>query len=128
MKKLSNRIRTGVLASLVVTSIVTIALVLRSERKILWEDLNHNGETLSQTLAAGCVEPLLSNNFPELETFVEEASKDSAHVCYIKVTQTGDDRNALVANYGEEPVQEDPGDAQYFNCLLYTSPSPRDRG
>ena len=42
MKKLSNRIRTGVLASLVVTSIVTIALVLRSERKILWEDLNHN--------------------------------------------------------------------------------------
>ena len=37
------------LASLMVTSVVTIALVLRSERKILWEDLNHNGETLSQT-------------------------------------------------------------------------------
>ena len=118
MKKLSNRIRTGVLASLVVTSIVTIALVLRSERKILWEDLNHNGETLSQTLAAGCVEPLLSNNFPELETFVEEAAKDSAHVCYIKVTQTADDRDALVANYGEEPGENSPEGAQYFKALV----------
>ena len=101
-----------------VTSVVTIALVLRSERKILWEDLKHNGETLSQTLAAGCVEPLLSDNFPELETFVEEAAKDSVHVRYIKVTQTSDEKNTLVANYGEEPLEHSSEGAQYFKALV----------
>ena len=52
MKKLSNKIRTGVLGSLVLTSILTIVLVLKSEHQILQEDLDHNCKTLSQTVAA----------------------------------------------------------------------------
>jgi two-component system sensor histidine kinase/response regulator len=109
MKKLSNKIRTGVLGSLVLTSILTIVLVLKSEHQILQEDLDHNGKTLSQTVAAVCLETLLSNDFPYLETYIEKAARDNPHVSYIEVSQLADGERRLVARYGEKTPEEDGG-------------------
>ena len=109
MKKLSNKIRTGVLGSLVLTSILTIVLVLKSEHQILQEDLDHNGKTLSQTVAAVCLESLLSNDFPYLETYIEKAARDNPHVSYIEVRQLADGERQLVARYGEKASKEDGG-------------------
>ena len=109
MKKLSNKIRTGVLGSLVLTSILTIVLVLKSEHQILQEDLDHNGKTLSQTVAAVCLETLLSNDFPYLETYIEKATRDNPHVSYIEVRQLADGERRLVARYGKKISKEDGG-------------------
>lgn len=114
MKKLSTRIRTGVLASLVVTSIVTIGLVLKSEHEILREDLDHNGETLSQTVAAVCLESLLSTNIPDLETYIETAVKNNSHVRYIKVTKIKDGRRSHLTDFGEKPGGASPPGVERF--------------
>ena len=109
MKKLSNRIRTGVLGSLVVTSIVAISLILNSERKILRENLDHNGKSLSQIVAAGCLESLIEDDYPYIETYIEEAAKDNPYVSYIEVRKLAGTERKLVANFGEKPRQEKGG-------------------
>ena len=109
MKKLSNRIRTGVLGSLVVTSIVAISLILNSERKILRENLDHNGKSLSQIVAAGCLESLIEDDYPYIETYIEEAAKDNPYVSYIEVRKLAGTERKLIANFGEKPRQEKGG-------------------
>lgn len=116
MKKLSNRIRTGVLSSLVVASIVTILLVLQSERKILWEDLDHTGEMLSQTVAAVCLEPILSTNIPDLETYVKTAVKSSPHVRYIEVIKVKKGKHTLLTHFGEKTEGDPPKGIKEFNA------------
>ena len=109
MKKLSNKIRTGVLGSLVLTSLLTIFLVLKSEHKILREDLVHNGETLSQTVAAICLEPFLSNDYPLLDTPIEMAGKGNPLVSYIRASQLENEETQLRASYGEKTAGEETG-------------------
>ena len=109
MKKLSNKIRTGVLGSLVLTSLLTIFLVLKSEHKILREDLVHNGETLSQTVAAICLEPFLSNDYPLLDTPIEMAGKGNPLVSYIRASQLENEETRLRASYGEKTAGEEAG-------------------
>ena len=117
MKKLSNRIRTGVLGSLVVTSIVAICLILHSERKILRENLDHNGKNLSQIVAAGCLESLIEDDYPYIETYIEEAAKDNPYVSYIEVRKLAGAGRKLVANFGEKP-REEKGGVEVFEALV----------
>ena len=109
MKKLSNRIRTGVLGSLVVTSIVAIGLILHSEHQILRENLDHNGNNLSRIVAAGCLESLIEDDYPYIETYIEEAAKDNPYVSYIEVRKRADGEQKRVAHFGEKPLQDKDG-------------------
>ena len=117
MKKLSNRIRTGVLGSLVVTSIVAISLILHSERQILRENLDHNGNNLSQIVAAGCLESLIENEYPYIETYIEEAAKDNPYLSYIEVWELTDGTRTRVAHYGEKASKKRDG-VKIFNALV----------
>jgi len=100
MKKLNHKLSLCVLGSLVVVSVATSALVIRSQRTNLEEDLRHSGETLATTIASGCVDAILSLEYPYLETFIRSSTADSKQVACVRVWEGGEgEEKKLVAEY-----------------------------
>ncbi len=85
MRKLHYKLSISLLGSLVVISVLTSALVIRSARSRLKEDLEYTGKTLADTIAAFCVETLLEADYPYLETYIRKAAQNSRQVAYIRV-------------------------------------------
>ncbi len=99
MKKISHKVWSGVLACLVVSSIATTYFVLQTQHRTLHKDLDHSGNTLARTVAGACLEHLLTEDYPFLETQIRKTAQDSRHVLFVKVFQTGDDGSRLVAQF-----------------------------
>jgi signal transduction histidine kinase len=100
MQKLNHKLSLCVLGSLVAVSVATSALVIRSQRTSLEKDLRHSGETLAATVAAGCVDAILSLEYPYLETFIRSSTTDSDYVVCVRVWESGEgEEEQLVAEY-----------------------------
>ena len=102
MNKLSHKIGIGVFGSLVMTSIATTFLVIRSERATLESELEYSGTSLARTVAASCVEPLLSEDYPYLETHIRKTASEDDYVVFVRVVQIDGDVSEVVARYPSE--------------------------
>jgi signal transduction histidine kinase len=100
MSKLNHKLSLHVLASLIVIWLLTGALVVRSERLILEEDMRHSGQTLAATIAAFCVETMLLGEYPYLETYIRKSAQNSKQVVYIRVWEVrGGGNRRLIAQH-----------------------------
>ena len=105
MRTLHRKLSLYVLGSLLVISVLGGALVIRDAREQLEEDLKHSGRTLASTIAAFCVESILETEYDYLETYIEQAVKNSPGVVYIRVwSETGD--SGVVEAAGETAKEE----------------------
>lgn len=119
MKKLNHKLSLCVLGSLAVVSVATSTLVIRSQRANLEEDLRHSGNTLATTIAAGCVDAILSLEYPYLETFIRSSTADSRNVVCVRVWEgEGDEEKKLVAEYPPDSASV----ASTKNHHLFESP------
>ncbi|MBI4601392.1 MAG: response regulator [Planctomycetes bacterium] len=115
MKSLSTKLSLALLASLMVGSVLTGILVVKSQKAILTRQLDDDGKTLAKTIANMSIEAVLSEDVSLLRGQVEATGLGNRQIVFIRVF---DDARKLTVAYPASAEKELP--ANGFN--IYESP------
>jgi two-component system sensor histidine kinase ChiS len=116
MKRLNTKLAVTVLGSVLITSIVTGALVIQSLTAILERNRQADGQSLAATIAAMSVEPMLSEDFLVLTTHITTTVQGNQQVLYIHVY---DDEGQLVVSHPPQTtVGRAPEDSSTFESPI----------
>jgi len=101
---LSLKVVSTLLLVLITTMAISGWLSVTKERDVLNDLLKMNGQSLSNTIAVVCIEALLSEDYPVLDTFLETTGRERDDILSIEVIQNG----KTVSNYvaGDEDLAE----------------------
>jgi signal transduction histidine kinase len=113
--KLSVKVGSTLLLVLTVALAISGWISVRKEREVLNDLLQKHGQSLSNTMAVVCIEPLLSEDYPLLDTFLETTGRERDDILSIEVMQSG----KLVSTY--DAGGKDLVDRVIFNSdVLFT--------
>jgi len=99
--KLSTKVSATLLLVLMTAMAVSGWFSISEQRKVLGELLRDRGQSLSHAIAVFCIETLLSEDYPVLDTFLETTGRERDDILSIEVLQ----QKTLVSSYrsgGEE--------------------------
>ncbi|MCP4629757.1 MAG: HAMP domain-containing protein [bacterium] len=106
---LSLKVISALLLVLITTMAISGWVSVTKERDVLNDLLQTHGQSLSNTIAVVCIEPLLSEDYPVLETFLETTGRERDDIKAIEVIQNGQTVSNYVAG------DEDPANRVKFN-------------
>jgi len=106
---LSVKVGSAVLVVLTVALAVSGWVSVQKEREILNNLLQKHGQSFSNTIAVACIEALISEDYPILDTFLETTGRDRDDILSIEVLQHG----KVVSKYAAN--DEERGDRVLFN-------------
>jgi len=106
---LSLKVVSTVLLVLILTMAISGWVSVKNEREVLNDMLQKHGQSLSNTIAVVCIEALLSEDYPVLNTYLETTGKERDDILSIEVMQNG----KIVSNYVAS--DEDMTDRVMFN-------------
>jgi len=86
---LSAKVGSSLLLVLMVSLAISGWVSVKNEREILNDLLQKNGQSLSNTIAVVCIESLLSEDYPVLDTFLETTGSERDDILSIEVLQHG---------------------------------------
>jgi signal transduction histidine kinase/CheY-like chemotaxis protein len=98
-KYIAVKLMAGILAVLGVTLFVSSAMLITQGRKALLEQIRAQGTFLAESAAAACVEPMLLNDYPVLETYAESVTKSHDSITFIHIERAD---GTLVASYPDD--------------------------
>ena len=111
---LSVKVGSTILLVLTVALAISGWVSVRKEREVLNDLLRKHGQSLSNTIAVVCIESLLSEDYPLLNTFLETTGRERDDILSIEVMQNG----KLVSTY---VAGDKGGDRVIFNSdVLFT--------
>ncbi len=113
MKSLGPKLISYVLVTLLAGYIGTGALVLRSEREMLEQDLKHDGVALASTIAGMCIEPILTADASVIDTHIRTVVDTNRQIRSIEVIAADGE---TLTSYGDL-VREDE-----LSKRVYTRP------
>jgi signal transduction histidine kinase len=101
---LSLKVVSTLLLVLIATMAISGWVSVTNERDVLNDLLQKHGQSLSNTIAVVCIESLLSEDYPVLDTFLETTGREREDILSIEVMQNG----KIVSNYvaGEEDLTD----------------------
>ena len=101
---LSLKVVSTLLLVLITTMTLSGWVSVTKERDVLNDLLQKHGQSLSNTIAVVCIESLLSEDYPVLDTFLETTGREREDILSIEVMQNG----KIVSNYvaGEEDLTD----------------------
>ena len=106
---LSLKVVSTLLLVLITTMAISGWISVTKERDVLNDLLKTHGQSLSNTIAVVCIEALLSEDYPVLDTFLETMGRERDDILSIEVMQNG----KIVSNY--VAGNEDPAERVIFN-------------
>ena len=106
---LSLKVVSTLLLVLMTTMAISGWVSVTKERNVLKDLLQMHGQSLSNTIAVVCIESLLSEDYPVLDTFLETTGRERDDILSIEVMQNG----KVVSNYVAS--DEDLVDRVIFN-------------
>ena len=106
---LSLKVVSTLLLVLMTTMAISGWVSVTKERNVLKDLLQMHGQSLSNTIAVVCIESLLSEDYPVLDTFLETTGRERNDILSIEVMQNG----KVVSNYVAS--DEDLADRVIFN-------------
>jgi signal transduction histidine kinase len=106
---LSLKVVSTLLLVLIATMAISGWVSVTNERDVLNDLLQKHGQSLSNTIAVVCIESLLSEDYPVLDTFLETTGRERDDILSIEVMQNG----KIVSNY--VAGDEDLADRVIFN-------------
>jgi len=104
-------------ATLLFVALTTLAnslYLISSEKRVLVEQMNAQGESLARATSIFAVEPLLIRDYPVLETFVENLTKEKHGIQQIRIMRTD---GKIAARAFTTSLNNDPSQ----NFKTYTS-------
>jgi signal transduction histidine kinase len=101
---LSLKVVSTLLLVLITTMTISGWVSVTKERDVLNDLLQTHGQSLSNTIAVVCIEALLSEDYPVLDTFLETAGRERDDILSIEVMQNG----KIVSHYvaGDEDLTD----------------------
>lgn len=102
-KYIAVKLLAGVLFVLGLTLFMSSAMLITQGRQALLEQINAQGIFLTESASAACVEPMLLNDYPVLETYVESMAHSRKCINFIRVERTD---GTLVASYPHDITDE----------------------
>jgi signal transduction histidine kinase len=78
----------GILLVLGVTLFVSSYMLITQGRNALLEQINAQGTFLAESASAACVEPMLLNDYPVLETYAESMATSRDSITFIRIERT----------------------------------------
>ncbi len=99
---LTIKITSMLLLILVIAFSVSGWISVQKERQMLTRILEDHGKSFSHAIAVFCIETLLSEDYPVLDTFLETTGSEREDVLSIGVLHNG----ILVSEYTSEPGQD----------------------
>lgn len=87
--KLSTKNVTVLLWVLLFTLSLSAWLHVQRERSVLTGLMEKHGKSLSHSIAASCIETLLSEDYPVLDSYLETMGKESGDISFIEVKHHG---------------------------------------
>ena len=106
---LSLKVISTLLLVLITTMAISGWISVTKERDLLNDLLKTHGQSLSNTIAVVCIEALLSEDYPVLDTFLETTGRERDDILSIEVVQNGQTVSNYVAG------DEDLADRVIFN-------------
>ena len=106
---LSLKVISTLLLVLMTTMAISGWISVTKERNLLNALLKTHGQSLSNTIAVVCIEALLSEDYPVLDTFLETTGRERDDILSIEIVQNG----KTVSNY--VAGDEDLADRVIFN-------------
>lgn len=113
MKSISLKITIVVLGLLVLVQLIDSTRAVRSLREQLTQELDKRGNALAHSAAIFCIEPILGNDYPHVESFVKDLVEPSG-VAYARIM---DQHGKVIAN---SPGQVDGVTSKGFRA--YSAP------
>ena len=115
---LSTKVSVTLLVVLTAAMAVSGWFSISEERKVLGELLRDRGQSLAHAIAVFCIETLLSEDYPILNTFLETTGRDREDILSIEVLHQG----TLVSSY--HSIVEEKGDRIVFHSDILFSAEP----
>ena len=114
--KLTTKVVLTLLIVLMAALSISGWVSIRREQTVLTELLAKQGKTISHAIAVACIEPLLSEDYPVLNTFLNTTGKESTDILSIEVLHNGQ----LVSEY--KLNQEEPDEGVLFGSEVSFNP------
>src|SRR5262245_3734934 len=102
------------------SSILSSAHTIAEERRVLLEQMDAQGNTLARATATFCVEPMLVDDFPVLETCVETLTREDTNVVFSRVLRVDGRTVAVFPRDTAEHDNPDPSLRTYAADILAT--------
>jgi signal transduction histidine kinase len=106
---LSLKVVSALLLVLLTAMAISGWVSVTKERDVLNDLLQNHGQSLSNTIGVVCIEPLLSEDYPVLNTFLETTGRERDDILSIEVMQNGKIVSRYIAG------AEDLADRVIFN-------------
>jgi len=117
---LSTKVSATLLLVLTTAMAVSGWFSINKEQQVLGELLRNRGQSLSNAIAVFCIETLLAEDYPVLNTFLETTGREREDILSIEVLQQG----TPVSSY--RPIGEEKGDRIVFQSdVLFSAESDR---
>ncbi|MDH3601134.1 MAG: response regulator [Candidatus Tectomicrobia bacterium] len=98
--RLSNKLICVLALVLIGVSSVSGGLAIRREQRIMQEAQRQHGQGFANTIAVACLEPLLAQDYPVLETVLNTMGRARDDIMSIELVQDG----KVLAQYKETPT------------------------
>jgi hypothetical protein len=105
---LSTKVSATLLLVLTTAMAVSGWFSINKEQQVLGELLRNRGQSLSNAIAVFCIETLLAEDYPVLNTFLETTGREREDILSIEVLQQG----TPVSSY--RSIGEEKGDRIVF--------------
>jgi signal transduction histidine kinase len=115
---LSTKVSVTLLVVLTAAMAVSGWFSVNEEQQVLGELLKGRGQSLSHAIAVFCIETLLAEDYPVLNTFLETTGRDREDILSIEVLHQG----TLVSSY--HSIGEEKGDRIVFHSDILFSAEP----
>src|SRR4030095_13495288 len=93
---------------------------IAEERRVLLEQMDAQGNTLARATATFCVEPMLVDDFPVLETCVETLKREDTNIVFARVVRVDGRTVAVFPRDTAEHDNPDPTLRTYSADILAT--------
>ncbi|MCF7976338.1 MAG: response regulator [Phycisphaerae bacterium] len=95
-KYIAVKLLAGILFILGLTLFISSYMLITQGRDALLEQINAQGNFLAESASAACVEPMLLNDYPVLETYAHSMATSRDSITFIRIERTD---GTLVASY-----------------------------
>ena len=114
--KLSTKVSATLLLVLMTAMAISGWFSISEERKVLGELLRDRGQSLAHAIAVFCIETLLAEDYPILNTFLETTGRERKDILSIEVSHQG----TLVSSY-HSGVKEDKDRIVFQSDILFAA-------
>ncbi len=108
--KLSTKFITWLLVILVIVLFIFGLHAVQKERQVLTEAMERYGKDLSHIIAVSCIELLITEDYPVLNSFIQTTVKEKEDILFVEVLHNG----KVVAQYSSDQKKQD-------NRLIFNS-------